>query len=60
MNKELLELWQRAQQAWLEGCINAYGRLLNGAEYFLNMNKQYHEKINEMSKANKDNSGENK
>lgn len=60
MNKELLELWEKAQRAWLEGCISAYGRLLNGAEHFLDMNKQYHEKVSEIVKDKKDQGSETK
>lgn len=55
MNKEFKEMWEKAQQAWLEGCINAYGRLLDSAQHFLEMNKQYQQKAEEAVKARKDN-----
>lgn len=51
MNNELTKLWTKAQEAWLEGCINAYGKILNSAEEFLKLNKQYHEKVQENMRA---------
>lgn len=53
MNPDFLKLWNKAQEAWLENCINFYGRILNGTEEFLKMNKAYHEKMQETVKAKK-------
>lgn len=56
MNKEFLDLWKKAQQAWLEGCIDAYGKFLNSAEQLLDMTKKHHETL----KVKKDSESENK
>lgn len=42
---EFFKTWQQAQKAWLDGCIELYGKMLEGAEKVLDMSKEHHEAV---------------
>lgn len=52
------KVWEQAQRAWLEGCIEFYGQMLKGAETLLDAGKQHHEAIKKQTQDKPESDGE--